>query len=263
MNGICTRIILPAASLLWREIIRFYRQPNRVVGALLTPLVFWFIIGSGFYSSLKLTDGQGTNSLQFLYPGSMVLIILFTSIFSTISIIEDRREGFLQSVLVAPVSRTGLVIGKLLGGTLLSLLQALVFLVLSPLLGINPGLSGYLAAIVYLFLISFALTGLGFILAWRMDSTQGFHALMNLFLMPLWMLSGSFFPAEGAAGWLAIVMKWNPLSYGVSGLRSCLTGNEFIRGTSGLEMGITIAFALVMCGGAAYSARRTTQGDLL
>jgi ABC-2 type transport system permease protein len=210
-------LLLPAVSLARRELVRFLRQRHRVIGALLTPVVFWLLIGGGMGRSFR--DG---NYLQFFFPGTVLMILLFTAIFSTISIIEDRREGFLQSVLVAPVSRMSIVLGKVLGGTALAFGQALLFLLVAPLIGIRPPPGGVALALLFMLVLAFALTALGFCIAWRMNSTQGFHAIMNLFLMPLWFLSGALFPPDGAMGELKWVMRLNPLSYGLDGLRRAL-----------------------------------------
>ncbi len=187
-------LLLPALSLCQRELVRFLRQRNRIIGALATPIVFWLLIGGGMGRSFSSSNVPGGGSyLQYFFPGTVLMILLFTAIFSTISIIEDRREGFLQSVLVAPVSRQAIVLGKVLGGTILAFGQGLIFLLLAPLVGLRLSVGGFLAASAMMFLIAFALTGLGFVIAWRMSSTQGFHAIMNLFLMPLWFLSGRSF----------------------------------------------------------------------
>lgn len=215
--------LLPALTLCQRELVRFVRQRSRIIGVIGSPIVFWFLIGSGLQSSFRHPDAPPEmNYLEFFYPGTMVLVILFTSIFSTISIIEDRKEGFLQSVVVAPVPRSSIALGKILGGTVLSLVQAVILLVLSPFVGISFNVISFMFVFVVLFVISFGLTGLGFLIAWRMDSTQGFHAIMNLFLIPLWLLSGALFPVSGAAGWLGALMKINPLTYGVAALRQGL-----------------------------------------
>ncbi len=160
--------------------------------------------------------------LEYFYPGAMILIVLFTAIFSTISIIEDRREGFLLSVLVAPISRSSLVLGKILGGTTIALLQGWIFILLAPLVGISLSLFKIALLTVILFLIGFSLTGLGFSMAWQIDSTQGFHSLMSLFLMPMWLLSGALFPYSGASSWVRWIMKANPLTYGAAALRRAL-----------------------------------------
>lgn len=146
-------------------------------------------------------------------------MILFTAIFSTISIIQDREGGFLQGVLVAPIPRQAVVLGKVLGGSTLALLQAGLFLLIAPLAGIHLELARLPLLLLVLFLVAFGLTAFGVCLAWPMRSIQGFHALMNLVLMPMWLLSGAFFPAASAPGWLATAMQLNPLSYGMAATR--------------------------------------------
>src|SRR5207248_2481262 len=179
-------LLLPALSLAKREWVRFLRQRHRVVGALATPILFWLLIGAGMGRSFQGADGRTGSYLQYFYPGTLIMILLFTAIFSTISIIEDRREGFLQSVLVAPVSRMAIVLGKILGGMILATGQGILFLLMAPLVGIRFGAAAFAAAVGIMLIVSFALTGLGVCIAWRMNSTQGFHVIMNLFLMPLW-----------------------------------------------------------------------------
>src|SRR5205809_5538227 len=127
----------PALSLCHRELVRFLRQRHRIVGALATPIVFWLLVGAGMNRSFQSDSPGGENYLHYFFPGTVLMILLFTAIFSTISVIEDRREGFLQGVLVAPVSRMSIVLGKTLGGTLLAFAQGLVFLILAPLIGIK------------------------------------------------------------------------------------------------------------------------------
>src|SRR6266568_4090468 len=215
-------LLLPACTLWWREVVRFYRQRTRVVGVIASPVVFWLVIGSGFGNSFNSGAGSDQHYLHYFYPGALIMIVLFTSIFTMMSVIEDRKEGFLLSVLVAPVSRSAIVLGKVLGGTTLSALQGLIFLVFAPLLGIHIGFGSFLLIVLTVVLVSFALTALGFAIAWPMDSTQAFHAIINLFLIPLWLLSGALFPLAGASGWIRILMRINPLTYGVEALRTLL-----------------------------------------
>ena len=216
-------LLLPAFSLCRRELVRFIRQRHRIVGALGTPIVFWLLLGLGMGHSFKnIGVPGGENYLKFFFPGTILMILLFTAIFSTISIIEDRREGFLQSVLVAPVSRSSIVLGKVLGGAALAFVQGLIFLALAPLIGLSFTTIGFLAACGMMLVISFALTALGFCIAWRMNSTQGFHAIMNLFLMPLWFLSGALFAPQTAWTGLRWIMRINPLSYGLAGLQRAI-----------------------------------------
>lgn len=251
--------LLPLASLWWREIVRFVRQRSRVTGALAQPLVFWLLLGGGFGASFR-AGGAGIGYFEYAYPGTCVLVLLFTAIFSTISVIEDRREGFLQAVLVAPVPREVIVLGKVLGGTTLALLQALLLLALAPLVGIPLAPASLLASAAVLAVVAFALTGLGFVIAWGMDSTAGFHAIMNLLLIPMWLLSGAAFPAEGAAGPLRAVMAVNPLTYGVAALRRALyLGAEPPGGAVPAlapALAVVFAFGAATFAAAVVSARR-------
>lgn len=248
-------MILPALTLWQREIVRFFRQRDRVIGALATPIVFWLLLGSGLGNSFKSTEGHGY--LEYFFAGTLVMILLFTAIFSTISVIEDRREGFLQGVLVAPVGRFAIVMGKLLGGTTLALVQGLIFLCFAPFVGVPLTIASVIWVVIVMTLVSFALTGLGFVIAWPMNSTQGFHAIMNLFLIPLWFLSGAVFPTTGAPVWLGWVMRLNPLSYGVTAIRDGLYGR-----TDAFAVVVTVVFAAVMLGLSLAVAQRTTAGDL-
>src|SRR5437764_882767 len=232
---------LPVLSLWWREIVRFYRQPSRVVGVIASPILFWLVIGSGFGTSIRSGGTSGENYLKYFFPGALIMIVLFTSIFTMMSVIEDRREGFLLSVLVAPVSRGVIVLGKILGGTTLSAIQGLVFLALAPLLGVHVGIVQLLGIAVVVWLTAFLLTALGFAIAWRMNSTQGFHAIVNLLLIPLWLISGALFPLSGASLWVRLLMRANPLTYGVEALRGLL-----FPGSAGA---FTVTLAIFVLGG--------------
>jgi ABC-2 type transport system permease protein len=213
---------LAVGTLARREIVRFLRQRNRVIGALATPLVFWFLIGSGVGKSFSGQTGSTVSYLHYFFPGTLLLIVLFTAIFSTISIIEDRREGFLQGVLVSPIPRSAFVLAKLIGGTLLSVAQCLVIYLLALGFGLPFSIPAFLLFLGTLVVLGLGLTALGYLIAWPLDSTQGFHAIMNLFLMPLWFLSGALFPPGGSAGWLQRIIEINPLAYGLSLLRLSL-----------------------------------------
>jgi len=236
-----------AALTLWRrELQRFFRQPSRVAGAIGTPLVFWLFMGSGLAGSFRLPGASGVSYLQFFFPGTIALVLLFAAIFSTISVIEDRHEGFLQGVLVAPVGRGAIVAGKVLGGATLAWLQGMVFLLLAPLAGLPLTLASFLAAAGVLALLAVGLTAIGFGFAWKVDSVQGFHAVMNVVLLPMWLLSGSFFPLSGAPHWLGLLMRINPLTYGIAALRGSLgAASDAPLGAAALPAGITAGMALV------------------
>ncbi len=265
-----------AAALCWRECLRFFRQRNRVIGAVGQPILFWMLLGTGMNSMFQV---EGQSYGEYYFPGTMVLVLLFTAIFATISIIEDRQEGFLQSVLVAPAPRWSMVLGKVLGGTLIALLQGMVFLLLSLTIGIRFGPQTCLAIVAWMFVSALALNSLGFALAWRMESTQGFHAIMNLLLMPMWLLSGAFFPIPPAAGgWSSAIMHWvmrcNPVTFVVAGLRQLLYAEmpESLAALreSGLWMPgmriccvVVIGFAVVTYAMASRVAGSHTRGDIV
>ena len=205
---------------LWRRELRgFYRQRSRIVGTLSTPLLFWFVLGSGFGSSLLGSEG---GYAQFFFPGTLALSVLFTSIFANISLIEDRREGFLLGVLVAPVSRLALVLGKVCGATTLGAIQGALLLPLAPLVGISLDPGSLPMVFAVLLLMAFGLTSLGFFCAWWLNSVQGFHSIMNLVLAPMWLVSGGVFPLDGSSAWVRWLTTINPLAYGVAELRRLL-----------------------------------------
>lgn len=219
---------------LWRrELIRFWRERSRVFGFVGSPLVFWLVIGAGF------------GNLGFFFPGTLVLTVMFSAVFSTMSLIEDRREGFLLSMLVSPASRLAMVLGKTLGAATLAWAQGLLFLLFLPLAGLSPAPASLAWGVAVLFLVSLAFTALGFLLAWKMDSTQGFHAIMNLVLFPLWMVSGAIFPPDTSQGWMLWLMKFNPLTYSLAALRRLL-GGEATALTPSIALGVWVTVASVV-----------------
>src|SRR5271170_4175413 len=173
-------IWLPACSLWQREIVRFYRQKARVAGVIASPLIFWLVLGSGFAHSFQSSNNGSGHYLGYFFPGAVAMIVLFTAIFSMMSLIQDRNEGFLLSVLAAPVKRSAIVLGKVLGGATLAAIQGIVFLVFAPLVGVHPTFASIALSVLAIVMISFELTALGFAIAWPMDSPQAFHAIVNI-----------------------------------------------------------------------------------
>jgi ABC-2 type transport system permease protein len=242
-----------AWTLAEREVVRFLRQRSRVIGAVGQPVIFWILFGAGLHGAFQMPGGEAANGMSFFeyfLPGIAVLIILFTSIFSSISVIQDRNEGFLQGVLVAPVPRSSIVLGKVLGGTALALMQAFVFVLVAPLLqliGLAPTMNlvispvSLLGAVLFLTLVSIGLTALGYLFAWKIDSVQGYHGVMSVVLLPMWLLSGAFFPGTGTE-WLAWIIRINPLTYGVAGLRHFLSAGT-IEGMPPLWLCLVVTFA--------------------
>lgn len=250
----------PVLALWWREMIRFVRQRSRVTGALAQPLVFWLLLGGGLNASFRPAGAlAGISYVQYFYPGTLVLVLLFTAIFATISTVEDRRSGFLQGVLVAPIPRTVIVVGQALGGTALAVIQGTLCLAVAPFLGIPLGIGSALAAIAVMSVVGLALTSLGLVIAWRMESTQGFHAIMNLILIPIWLLSGAFFPATGAPALLRWVMAVNPLTYGMAALRRCLYWNVPEAAGAVPGLGISLAVSVIFCATALAAAAATAR----
>jgi ABC-2 type transport system permease protein len=241
--------ILPAATLWQRELVRFWRQKSRVMGVVASPLIFWLFIG------------YGSNDLAKFYSGALVLTVMFSAIFSTITIIEDRREGFLLSMLVSPAPRTSMVLGKILGSATLGWIQGMIFLIFAPLAGIRIAPAELLVLAAVIFLISFALTGLGFVMAWKMESTSGFHALMNLLLFPLWIVSGALFPMASAHGWIKVVMWINPLTYSIALLDHALQMPNATPGALA-SLVVTAAFgvALLLASGI-MAARKSARSS--
>lgn len=252
-----------AFSLARREFTRFIRQPQRVAGTVAQPLLFWLFLGAGFGGSFRPEGMENVTYLEYFYPGVMLMMMLFASIFSSITIIEDRDAGFLQGVLVAPVSRLAIVLGKVLGATSIAMIQTLIFTVAAPFLGLHLG-----AGALVLLLMGFLLTGigfsaLGFLLAWGMKSTSAFHAVMMVFLMPLWMLSGALFPIGNVPGWMKAVMLANPVSHALVIIRAPFYGGPatlFADGSYLLSLAVTLAWAGLCLGLSMARVNRRERG---
>src|SRR5579859_4344522 len=228
---------LLAVYTLWqRELVRFYRVPSRWFGAVGTALLFWGVLGTGL---------GGATYRAYFFPGTMVMSMMFSCIFSTASIIEDRQAGFLQSVMVAPVSRAAIVMGKILGGATLATFQGLLILIFAWTVGATFEWLSFLGLLVSLFLISFVVTAMGFWLAWKIESPPGFHAIMNMVLLPMWMASGAVFP-QSSSTWLKWFMTLNPFTYGVAGVRRGLFPTEDLSlvPALGTSLVVLIGFAV-------------------
>lgn len=273
---------LGIGTLIQRECTRFVRQRSRFAGALAQPVMFWMLFGAGLHGSFRTPEwsADSMSYQEYFFPGIAVLILLFTAIFSSISIIEDRHEGFLQGVLVSPLPRWGLVAGKLTGASVLAVFQAILFLGIGggmAAAGLAPAMSTDLGAVnsvllfLFMFLVAFSLSGLGFMLAWKLDSVQGFHAVMSVFLMPMWLVSGALFPADDS-GFLAWVIRLNPLTYGVAGIRRLMygeqggiSGNAVSAGLPSLTicMAATVAFTLLTLAGSVLISHQRAGSPVL
>lgn len=212
-----------AIYIMWlRQLKRYWRSRARMIGSLGQPLLFLLALGFGFGPIFE--KAGGGNYIDFLAPGIIAMSILFTAMFSGIEIIWDRQFGFLKETLVAPVSRSQIMIGRTLGGATVSFLQGIVVLLICMLIGFRITSWGYLPlALIFMFLISLLFTALGTAVAARMQDMQAFPLIMNFLIMPIFFLSGALFPLTGLPRALELVTRFNPLSYGVDGLRGTLT----------------------------------------
>jgi len=207
-----------------REFKRFLRQKSRVIASLARPLLWLFVIGSGFAVIVKGQVGISYN--QFILPGIIGMTVLFSSIFSAVSIVWDREFGFLREMLVAPISRFTLVLGRVLSGTLLSLLQALIIMLCIPVLGLRPSILQLLLLIFFVALLSFAMAAMGILIASRMESLEGFSVVMNFIVMPMFFLSGAIYPVKVLPPFMQTLAKFNPFTYGIDALKNILFDME-------------------------------------
>jgi ABC-2 type transport system permease protein len=218
---------LQAVYVMWlRQMKRFIRSKSRIVSSVVQPLFFLVILGSGF--SAARFSGLNIPYIDFLSPGIIAMAILFSSMFAGISILWDKQFGFLQEVLVAPVKRISIIIGRTLGGATTALIQGLLILLISIVIGIHiSDLYGVILTLVFMVLIAFSAVGFGLVLASKMDDFQGFQLIMNLIIMPLLFLSSAFYPVNsaGTPEILSRIVLFNPLFYMVDGLRGSLIGS--------------------------------------
>lgn len=231
-------------SLWQREVVRFLMDRPRVTSSLLQPILFW-VLFSGALANSSFRPG-GVAYGEYFFVGTVAMVSLFTAIFATITVIEDRKEGFLQGVLVSPAPRAAIALGKILGGTTLGWLLGAVFVALAPLAGIPVDVGSIAATLAVLLLLSFGVTAMGFSLAWKMDSTAGYHGIMMVLFMPMLLLSGAFFPLDGAHSVMAWVMRLNPMTYGVGALRHALVGAAPGVPSMAVCLGVTAAFSAAM-----------------
>lgn len=248
---------MSAVLALWgREMKTFLRDRARVVGAFVQPLLFWALLAVGFGPSFRGPSGAAgvAGFGAFLAPGMLALVVVFTAIFTTLYVVEERTEGFLQAALVAPVPRVALAFGVALGGATLAVVQAIPFGLALPFMGVVLTPGGVALALVHLALLGLSFTALGFVLAWRVSTTRAYHGLMNGLLMPLWLISGSVFPVEGLTPALAWMVRLNPVAYSVEGLRGALLAPSWA--SPALCLSVAGAFCAAMLLVAARTAER-------
>jgi len=209
----------------YREFLRFIQDRPRMFSSFTMPLLFLVIFGAGFGKLI----GQmmpGVDYIQFMYPGILAMTVLMTSIMSGVSIVWDREFGFLKEVLVSPLNRSGVLVGKAVGAATIAIIQGAIMLVLAPFLDVSIDLGTVLALLPLLLILSLSLSGLGLLIGARMRSQQGFQILMQLVIFPMMFLSGIFFPISGVAIWLEVLSKLNPVTYGIDAIRQVFLGTE-------------------------------------
>jgi len=243
---------LQAIYMLWlRQMKRFFRAKSRVLSTILQPLFFLFILGFGF--NIAVFPGMQGPYINFLAPGIIAMSILLSSMFTGVSVLWDRQSGFLQEVLVAPVSRLSIVIGRTFGGATVALFQGFIIMFIALAMGVPiVSLQGLLLTFVIMVLLSFTAVGFGLILASKMRDFEGFQSIMSLILMPLMFLSSAFYPVnESLPGWLQILSYGNPLFYMIDGIRGSLTGvNNVLHPL--VDLGIIFALCLIIMGLGTY-----------
>lgn len=216
----------------YRELLRFVSERSRMLSSFAMPLLFLVIFGAGFTQTIGAL-ARGVNYIQFMFPGIIAMTVLTSSLFAGISVVWDREFGFLKEILVAPLSRVGIVLGKAIGGTAVALVQALVMLVLAPILGVRLSLGLVLTLIPVVVILSLGLSGLGILIASFMQSQQGFQILIQILIFPLIFMAGVFFPVNNVPLWMEVISKVNPLTYGVDAIRQVFLG-------SGLGLGVSL-----------------------
>jgi len=232
-----------AVYILWlRDLKRYWYDKARIFASLGQPILFLFVLGTALSPSFR--GPAGINFTEFIFPGIISMTVLFTSIFSAISIVWDREFGFLKEVLVAPVSRWSIVTGKAFGGSTVAVLQGALMLMLAPLVGIKLSLPIVLLSLLCMFLIAFSITSLGIVIAARMKEMEGFQMIVNFVIMPIFFLSGALFPLDRLPKWLSILTQIDPLTYGVDLLRYVIIGIHSFPPL--LSVTVILAFTLIM-----------------
>lgn len=255
-NIVLNRAVQTVYTMWLREMIRFSRSKSRIIGSLATPLFFLVILGAGFSSSFQVRGG-GAFDKSFLAPGLIGMAVLFASLMGGVSIIWDREFGFLKEILIAPVSRFYVALGKAIGGVTTAMIQGMLILIIAWFIGVHyVSIWGVMAGIGVMFISGIGFIGLGIALASRIESHEGFQMVMSFLTMPLVLLSGAFFPISNLPGWLKALVYANPLTYGVEALRYCLLGSSTIPISISLLVLVLFALAMIALGGKLFGIMR-------
>jgi ABC-2 type transport system permease protein len=240
-----------------RDLVRFSRDRSQILGALGRPAIWMILFGSGLHHSMGATMTHGVDYQQFVYTGAITMTILFGGMFQGVTIVWDREFGMLREVLVAPVSRAAIALGKTCGGAAVTLVQGLVAAVFAPLVGVSMGVGDGLKLLGAMGVLSLGVTALGVAVGSRMRTFEGFGVISNFVILPLYFLSGGVFPPEGLPGWMRTLVLVNPITYGVDMMRAAIGQPHSFP--AGLDAALLGSFALVMCAMAFAAFRRDSH----
>lgn len=239
-------------ALTWRDLVRFLRDRSQVVGALARPVLWLIFMGKGLRASVPAIDG--TDYQHFVFAGAIAMAVLFGGMFQGVTIIWDREFGFLKEVLVAPISRVTIVFGKTLSGTAVTVVQGCLTVIFAPIVGIHLGLAALGSLLAVIVLLSLGMTAMGVVVATRMQTFEGFGVISNFVIMPLYFLSGGVFPVEHLPPWMTLLVRINPVTYGVDLMRHALAQHTSFPPL--LDLVVLGGFAAAMVGLALLWFRR-------
>jgi ABC-2 type transport system permease protein len=259
---------------MWRrDLIRFVNDRIRIISSLIQPLLFLFVMGAGL-NTLSRSGTFGVNLKTFIYPGILCISVMFTAMFAAASIVWDREFGFLREMMVAPVSRSSIVIGKCLGGATVACLQGVIMILLGPLVGVDYNATLILGIFALQLLLAFTITAFGVMIAVRIKQMQSFFGVMQMIVMPMFFISGALFPTRGLPQWLEVLNRIDPLTYAVDPMRRLVFNHLNIspvarhvldagvtwwgyRVPALLEAGVVLVLGLLMLGVAIWEFSRT------
>ncbi|HUZ00301.1 MAG TPA: ABC transporter permease [Thermomicrobiaceae bacterium] len=240
-----TTALMGIYTLWYRDLLRFARDRTRIIGSFAQPILFLFIFGSGLSSSMGQLGGAGApgtgfSYVQFIFPGIIAMAVLFTAIFSGVSVIWDREFGFLKEVLVAPIPRWSMALGKALGGSTTAMIQGILMLIFAPFVHVSLTAGGVLALLPLVFITAFSLSSLGLLIASRLKSMEGFQLIMNFLMLPLFFLSGALFPLTNLPGWLTVLSRIDPVAYGADAIRRVTLNTSALPTAAANQLGLSV-----------------------
>ncbi len=263
-----------------RDLKKFFRDRARLLGSFSMPILFLLIFGGGLSGTMETMmsggfgeESSGFNYLEFIFPGIVAMTLLMTAIFSAMSVIEDKNFGYMKEILVSPISRVSIAVGKMLGAATVSTIQGMILFLLIPFLGLSYSIISLIQVIPFMFLLGAALSGVGLLFASMIKSTQGFQLIVQIIVMPMIFLSGALFPINNMPSWLDVIVKFNPVTYGVDVMKKIMIDvdslSQAVRETMGLNLTVfgrsvsvleeilfILAFAIVFVAIATISFKR-------